>query len=78
MTTLSAAGAPTAYQAQIDRAPDALGTEQAHNFANAIDGRPVPGGHNIADEHPGARRGSIRIKAHDENTTPAAQRLCSV
>jgi len=45
----------TAYQAQIDGAPDALGTEQAHDFATALDWPPVPGGHNIADEHSGAR-----------------------
>jgi hypothetical protein len=47
-----------------DGAPDALGTEQTHDFANAIDWPPVPGGHNIADEHSGARGRSIRIKAH--------------
>ena len=63
------------YQAQIHGATDALGTEQAHDFANAIDWLPVPGGNNIADEHSGARGRSIRIKAHDQNAAPAAQRL---
>ena len=67
-----------AYQAQIDGASDALGTEQAHDFANAIDWPPVPGGHDIADEHSGARGRSIRIEAHQQNAAPAAQRLRSV
>jgi hypothetical protein len=68
----------TAYRAQIDSAPDALGTEQAHDFANAIDWPPVPGGNNIADEHSRARGRSIRIKVHDQNAAPAVQRLRSI
>ena len=55
-TTLSAILALAPYQAQIHGATDALGTEQAHDFANAIDWLPVPGGNNIADEHSGARK----------------------
>ena len=61
------------YQAQIHGATDALGTEQAHDFANASDWLAVPGGPNIADEHSGARGRSIRIKAHDQNGAPATQ-----
>ena len=63
-------------EATVQRgATDALGTEQAHDFANAIDRLPVPGADNIADERSGARGRSIRIKAHDQNAAPAAQRL---
>jgi hypothetical protein len=68
----------TAYQAQIDGATDALGTEQAHDFANAINGLAVPSAHDIADEHSGAYGRSVWIKAHDQNAAPAAQRLRSV
>jgi hypothetical protein len=51
------------YQAQIHGATDALGTEQAHDFANAIDRLPVPGGNNIADERSGAR-GAAAARRH--------------
>jgi hypothetical protein len=61
MTTLSATGGAAPYQAQVHGATDALGTEQAHDFANAIDRLPVPGADNIADERSGARGRSIRI-----------------
>ena len=69
MTTLSATGVPP-YQAQIHGATDALGTEQAHDFANAIDWLPVPGGNNIADEHSGVRGRSIRIKPTTRTPRP--------
>jgi hypothetical protein len=36
-----------AYQSQIDGTPDALGSEQPHDFTHAIDWPPVPGLDNV-------------------------------
>src|SRR3984893_309475 len=56
-----------AYQLQIDGPPDARGSEQPHDFTNAIDWPPVPGLDNVADEQSGAPGRPGRINAHDQN-----------
>ena len=69
-TTLSATGVPPRIKLRSTSATDALGTEQPHDFANAIDWLPVPGGNNIADEHSCARGRSIRIKPKTRTPRP--------
>src|SRR5262249_2101886 len=65
----------TAYQCEINGIPDALRSEQPHDFAHPLDRLPIPGGDDITDENSRARGRSIPVDAHDENTAPAARRL---
>jgi hypothetical protein len=64
----------TAYQCEINVAPDTLGSKQPHDFAHALDRLPIPGGDDITDENSRSRGWSVRIDAHDENAAPAIRR----
>src|SRR5262249_58212567 len=55
----------TAYQFQINGAPDALGCEQPHDFTHALDRLSIPGGDDITDQNSRASGRSVRIDAHD-------------
>ena len=72
---LQRSGRATAYQSEINGAPDAFGSEQPHDFPHALDRLSIPGRDDITDENSRTRGWSVRVDTHDQHAALASRSL---
>jgi hypothetical protein len=72
---LQRSGRATAYQSEINGAPDAFGSEKQHDFPHALDRLSIPGRDDITDENSRTRGRSVRVDAHDQIAALAGRSL---
>src|SRR5262249_10223690 len=72
---LQRSGRATAYQSEINGAPDAFGSEQPHDFPHTLDQLSIPCRDDITDENSRTRGRSVRVDAHDQNAALAGRSL---
>src|SRR5262249_33516369 len=70
---LQRSGRATAYQSEINGAPDAFGSKQTHDFPHALDRLSIPGRDDITDENSRTCGRSVRVDAHDQNAALAGR-----
>jgi hypothetical protein len=66
------------YQPKLDSASKAFHIEQLQDFTHPINRLPIPGCNNVADQYTSTRGRPLRIKTHDENSSPSICGLRSI
>src|SRR5215831_11287535 len=64
-----------AQQLQIDGLADAIRPEESHHVPHPSQRLRVPCGNDVTDHKPGARRGAVRVDAHNQDPMLVFQRL---